>query len=218
MKCIVALLRNVSLLCLVILIALTTTVNAATKHLPSADEPLTDDEIRVILDQYQIEYRIHENPVNSFSITRAELIALIEQGRLPVREDSADAIAKDTLTDIFSDASGAARWLRHSCYPHEVYIHVELLGQTWTYAVDEGVYFSDHRREFAKTRNITPRTYYITEGPTGRLSEPQRGLSDGSIGYSRYTIGVTFNVPNCIGSFCWSIDEDVEASCVFDSD
>ncbi len=129
-----------------ILATLASTVSTAKESLPSSDGPLTDKEIQAILDQYQISYEIHADPVNSFSITRAELIALIEQGRLPGREDSADAIAADSLADIFSGAIGASRWQRHSCYPHEVYIDVKLLGQTWTYAVDNGVYFSDHRR------------------------------------------------------------------------
>lgn len=126
------------------------------------------------------------------------------------------SLPDETLADV--QAAGGEMWQRHSCRPSEPYPHVELRGQTLTRIVDGGLYYFDHRREYAKTRNITPRTYYITEGPTGLLSESQSLLSDTETGYTRYTIDVVFDVENCLGPICAPFDEDVEASCVFNSD
>ena len=105
-------------------------------------------------------------------------------------------------------------WQRHSCRPNDTYPHVELGGQKDSRVIEGYLYFFDHRREYANTRNITPRTYIITEGPEGQLSG-LAGWHAGNRAYTRYTISAAYDVQNYIGTFCWYIDYDVEDSCVF---
>ncbi len=82
--------------------------------------------------------------------------------------------------------------------------------------MDGGVYCFNHRREGVSIISPSPRTYTVTEGPDGALSNAQ-SLSGGQLGYARYIISVVYDLDYCVATACWEQETDVEGDCVFNS-
>lgn len=182
---------------------------------PQEGEKLTPEEVRAWLDEHQIEYTVRSERVNSYMPTRGELRTLFLTGENPYQNPAPPG--EETFSESLSNLALASgdRWQRHSCRPNGN-AFLKMGGQTLTGIADGGRYFFDHRREYFRSLDPTPRTYTVTEGPDGELSDAQ-SLSGGRLGYALYTVSVVYDVEYCIGWYCVLQQADVEAECEFEA-
>ena len=185
---------------------------------PHEDERMTPGEVKMWLDEHQIGYSVRSESVNSYMPSRAELTALFLNGENPYPDPMPLPLGEETFSEPLSNLTLANgnRWQRHSCHPRNNRF-LKMGGQTFTGIVDGGLYYFDHRREYFRALDPTPRTYIVTEGPNGELSDAQ-SLSGGQLGYALYTVSVVYDIEWCFGWVCTHVVEtDVEVECEFES-
>lgn len=189
-----------------------------TETAPHEDEKLAPDEVKAWLDEHQIEYSVRSASVNSYMPSRAELTALFLQGENPYPDPMPLLPGEETFSESLSDLTLANgdRWQRHYCHPRNNRF-LKLGGQTLTGIADESLYYFDHRREYFRALDPTPRTYTVTEGPDGELSDAQ-SLSGNRLGYALYTVSVVYDIEWCFGWVCThEVETDVEVECEFEA-
>ncbi len=190
-----------------------------TESVPQEDETLDPAEIKAWLDENRIEYTVRSESVNFYLPTRTELTALFLNDEDPYQVSRRNDFAsgEDTFSELLPNVALAngGRWLRHSCHPRGN-AFLKLGGQTFTRIVDGGIYFFDHRREYFRVLDPTPRTYTVTEGPDGELSNDQ-SLSGNELGYAFYTVSVTYDMDYCFAWYCVPQQTDVDEECEFES-